>query len=273
MTQEIAVYERVREIDRRDDEQIIAHMSGELVTEYVYSFTDGGGRKQEGLSWAGVRELAQLRGNIVLDKPDVEDHDDFIRVMVRATDMERNVSVWGGTHQPKYITRRDKTRTPDDFAYEKAISKAQRNAIKNLMPVTVVRSVINQLQGRSNGGRQRQSRPASPSDRRVAEDTGEILDEPEPSQKPSAPRTATKPQAMGAEANLDPERRFDNRGALFMAAKTDLGLSQKDVLAILGAESVNDIQQSYSEDSQPDGFNTAWRELLGWHQNVGEVQS
>lgn len=152
---------RVEEIDRKDDDQIIAHMSGELVDEYVYSFQMGN-TTVRGLSWAGIREMAQERGNIHLEKPDVQETDDYIRVMVKATDLERNVSVWGGTHQPKMMKLRDGGSRPDDFAFEKAVSKGQRNAIKNLMPVTVVRDVINRLTGGApsgNGSRKAVSAP------------------------------------------------------------------------------------------------------------------
>ena len=150
---------RIREMDQRDDEQIISLLAGELVHEYVYEFKDSSNRTQRGLSWAGIREYAQYRGNFRIEKPEVEDLGDAYRVMVQATDLDRNVTLWAGTHQPKSIRRRDgKGVMADDFAYEKAISKAQRNVIKNLMPMTVVAKVIEEMAGnrplaqeRSNG--------------------------------------------------------------------------------------------------------------------------
>ena len=126
---------RIQEMDRRDEEQIISLLAGDLVHEYVYEFRDGAGRTQRGLSWAGIREYSQYRGNFRIEKPEVEDLGDAFRVMVQATDLDRNVTLWAGTHQPKSIRLRDgKGVIADDFAYEIAISKAQRNVIKNLMP-------------------------------------------------------------------------------------------------------------------------------------------
>ena len=138
---------RIQEMDRRDEEQIISLLAGDLVHEYVYEFRDGAGRTQRGLSWAGIREYSQYRGNFRIEKPEVEDLGDAFRVMVQATDLDRNVTLWAGTHQPKSIRRKDGGVVQDDFAYEKAISKAQRNVIKNLMPMTVVAKVIDQMTG------------------------------------------------------------------------------------------------------------------------------
>ena len=69
---------RVEEVDRQDESQIMRHMSGELVTEYVYKFTDGARRReQKGLSWAGTRELAQLLGSIEVEaEPQIDLRDD-----------------------------------------------------------------------------------------------------------------------------------------------------------------------------------------------------
>ncbi len=153
---------RIRETDQRDEEQIIALLAGELVHEYVYEFKDGAGRTQRGLSWAGIREYSQYRGNFRIEKPEVEDLGDAFRVMVQATDLDRNVTLWAGTHQPKSIRLRDgRGVIADDFAYEKAISKAQRNVIKNLMPVTVVAKVIEEMTGgRPLAGGRGNGRPA-----------------------------------------------------------------------------------------------------------------
>lgn len=156
---ERALVQQLQEIDRRDDEQIIAAMTGEIITEYVYSFKDGAGRLQTGLSWAGTREMAQHRGNIgVEEAPIVEEREDHYRIMARATDYLRNVTLWGGCHQPKRmkIYERDNEGNilvdengerkfyyeDDPFAEAKGIAKAQRNAIKNIMPVTVVKAMI-----------------------------------------------------------------------------------------------------------------------------------
>lgn len=224
----IAIYERIKEIDRNDEEQILALMGGEMVDEYVYSFKDGAGRTQEGLSWAGVREMAQLRGNIILGKPEIEEAADHIRVMVMATDMKTNVTVWAGCHQPKMIKPRNGDPYPDDFAFEKAISKAQRNAIKNLMPMTAVRGVIAALKN-GNAGR------------------------------PQQRANSNRQRQQAYVADLNPDRTFANKGGLFTAANSDLGIAQKDALGILGIDSVADMAE------QGNKLNAMWRTLLDFH--------
>lgn len=214
MTEEataLAIQARIAEVERKDEDQIVALMGGHLVTEYVYSFKDGSGRTQEGLSWAGIREMAQLRGNIILGKPEIEDHPDYIRAMVMATDVLNNVTVWGGTHQPKMIKPKSGNPYPDDFAFEKAVSKAQRNAIKNLMPMGAVRDVIAKLKGGGNGGQNGGQR------------------------------------SQGHVVDLSPERQFKNKGDLFTAAHADLGISQKDALGVWGIDNVKDMPTDWAD--------------------------
>lgn len=137
---------RVREVERKDEEQIIAEIAGEAVKEYVYQFPMDG-KTVTGLSWAGYKELAFRRGNIQIGRPIVEDGGDHWRCLIEATDLERNVTFWAGTHQPKSrrINNREDTGyklVTDDFAIEKAISKAQRNVLKNLIPQSIQTAAI-----------------------------------------------------------------------------------------------------------------------------------
>ena len=148
---ELALVQRIAQVDHADETQIIQLLAGELVEEYVYSFKDSAGRIVEGLSWAGIREYAGQRGNIMLEEPIVEEREDHWRVMVRVLDLERNIAIWGGTHQPKFMVLKSGELKPDPFAFEKALSKAQRNAIKNLLPVSVTKAAIAGLRNGSQG--------------------------------------------------------------------------------------------------------------------------
>ena len=149
---------RVEEVDRQDESQIMRHMSGELVTEYVYKFTDGRGAVQKGLSWAGTRELAQLLGSIEVEsEPQIELKDDgdgkgtYYRVICRATDLRRGVTVLGGVHEHVWKQKRDGGRYENPHAFTVALSKAQRNAIKNLVPVSIVHTLIEDMEQLANG--------------------------------------------------------------------------------------------------------------------------
>lgn len=140
------VLARVREVERKDEEQIILELSGEVVKEFIYEFPMEG-KVVRGLSWAGFKELAFRRGNIQIGRPIIEDGGDHWRCLVEATDLERNVTFWAGTHQRKFrrINDRDTKgyhEVPDDFAVEKAISKAQRNVLKNLIPQSIQDAAI-----------------------------------------------------------------------------------------------------------------------------------
>lgn len=204
---------RIREVDRMDEEQIMATLSGEDVSEYVYSFVDGRGRKQEGLSWAGVRELAQHRGNIIMEQPIVEELENEYRVMAKAVDLDRNIAVWGGTHQPKKMKLKSGQQVPDDFAFEKAIAKAQRNAVKNLLPMAVVKKVIAMLT---------EGAPAAKPQRNGAPAQGAI-DAPKAKKAPANP---SQTPAVRSEADIRPEEVF--------AFAEDLGFSRDQVDIILG---------------------------------------
>lgn len=142
-----------QEIERRDEQQILDYLMGGVVDEYVYSFPAKTGGTTVGLSWAGTREMAQLRGNIrVSEEPNISDCGDYWRGMALAEDIERNVALWGGCHQPKlmkvHVYDKEGNDTgeiqevPDPFAFEKCVAKTQRNALKAIMPVTAITKFI-----------------------------------------------------------------------------------------------------------------------------------
>lgn len=140
------VIRRIHEIERMDENQILASLAGDVIQEYIYQFKDSRGRQIAGLSWAGTKEIAQHRGNIVIENIDIQDRDDYIRVVAKATDLDRNVSMFGGCHQPTKMKIKQEgggyVSIPDDFAFQKAIAKAQRNAIKNLIPATLITKLM-----------------------------------------------------------------------------------------------------------------------------------
>jgi hypothetical protein len=151
-----AVLENIKEIDQRDEKQVLAELAGEAVAEYIYdtevwdwTTDDQGKRKKKKvhkikLSWVGTRETARARGNIMVSDPVVTETDDAIRVMVKATDLTHNFSVFGGCHMPKKMKVNDwdeaegrvtGTHLEDDpFAFQKGLSKAQRNALGAYIP-------------------------------------------------------------------------------------------------------------------------------------------
>lgn len=131
-------------MDTRDENQILAELQGHYLTEFVYSFK-AGGRDVIGLSWAGVKELAYRYGGIQVEECKIEEKADFWLVTCKAVDVQRKNSRFGVATQSKMMKRRDGSSEVDEFALQKATSKAQRNAIRALMPEIAVKQYIDQF--------------------------------------------------------------------------------------------------------------------------------
>ncbi|MBA7685187.1 hypothetical protein ES703_93605 [subsurface metagenome] len=150
-----AMVSQIHEVEQKDENQVMAELAGETVEEYVYEtqvwdwVTQPNGKRKKQkvrkvkLSWVGTREVARNRGNIVLDTPDVTETEDSWRIIVRATDLLRNFTVFGGCHQLKQMKVNDYDDSgkitgshlePDDYAFQKGLSKAQRNGLALCIP-------------------------------------------------------------------------------------------------------------------------------------------
>lgn len=155
----LVMLEQIKEIEQRDESQILAELAGETIKEYIYEIevrdtkTKQKTRKAK-LSWAGVKEVARSRGNIVLSDPIISDTDDAVRIVVRATDLKRNFTVFGGCHQPKQQKVKDLDKggnllghhlESDDHYFPKALSKAQRNALNLCIPGDYAAKFISRL--------------------------------------------------------------------------------------------------------------------------------
>lgn len=146
---------QIKEIDERDEGQILAELAGETIDEYIYEVPAKRDRKRiVKLSWAGTREMARAKGNIALSDPIIEDNDGYVRIVVRATDLKRNVSIFGGCHQPKQqkVKVFDSNgvevgyQTQDDPHYfPKALSKAQRNVLQAIIPADFIARMIDRF--------------------------------------------------------------------------------------------------------------------------------
>ena len=124
-------------VDQVDDQAIIELMTGQTIQDYVYSFKQGG-RTVEGLTLAGINEAANRRGGIQVEEINYEEQENSWIATAKAVDTITGSSRYGAYEQAKMNGGR-----PDPFAFTKAIHKAQRNAIKQLIPVPVIREVLN----------------------------------------------------------------------------------------------------------------------------------
>ena len=133
-------------LDQVDDQAIVEMMTGQSIQDYVYSFKQGG-KTIEGLTLAGINEAANRRGGIQIDDVQYDERDHSWLVIAKATDTVTGSSRYGAFEQAKRMGNRD-----DPHAFTKAIHKAQRNAVKQLLPVTVIKEVLNYYLHRQAAG-------------------------------------------------------------------------------------------------------------------------
>ena len=133
-------------LDQVDDQAIVEMMTGQSIQDYVYSFKQGG-KTVEGLTLAGINEAANRRGGIQVDEVQYEEREHSWLATAKATDTVTGSSRYGAYEQPKRMGNRE-----DPHAFTKAIHKAQRNAVKQLLPVTVIKEVLNFYLHRQAGG-------------------------------------------------------------------------------------------------------------------------
>jgi len=140
---------QMAEIEQRDESQVLAELAGETIADMVYTIEvyDRKAKRtvqKARLSWAGTKEVARSRGNIILAEPVVTDFDTTIRIMVKATDITRNFTVFGGCQQPRKMKVNDFEKgtgeitghhyEDDPYCFQKGLSKCQRNALTLCIP-------------------------------------------------------------------------------------------------------------------------------------------
>src|SRR3989338_432962 len=143
--------------EARDDAQVVDPLKGRYLEEFVYRYcrrhksVDGKLPPEctctdavVGLSWVGVQEAArEYKGILVpVEKVVKKETEDSIEVMCEAIDTKSGSSRIGVASQPKKMRLRTGQILDDEFATAKALAKAQRNAIRPLLPVTLIKAWI-----------------------------------------------------------------------------------------------------------------------------------
>ena len=151
-------------MDRLDEEAILEELSGRITDQVCYEFectdktTATGKRLVAGVSWKGAMEMANSVKNIGADpsvKPVGDIRNGNMFVMVYCKDSLNNVGIWGSSFAPamRKIWSKEKNvyiEVEDNFAFIKAMNKAQRNGILALIQNTLKEEFI---QGWRNKGR------------------------------------------------------------------------------------------------------------------------
>lgn len=133
--------------DRMDEDQILKEMRGDVLSTFVYEFKMAEGNTVRGLSYVGVKEAARYLGGITTElvtplQVIKDDNGEKWMCVVRATDAQRALSLLGTASQPTKMKLRNGQLKADDFAPQKALSKAQRNAIRALLSEELAMQVI-----------------------------------------------------------------------------------------------------------------------------------
>ena len=108
--------------------------------DFVYEYRDGN-RIVRGITWLGARALG-YHFNVRILTLDVKDTGDAYAAMAKA-EWDGRTS-FGGFVQPKLIKLREGGTREDPAAYQKAMNKAQRNAILNLLPIP--KTIVEEIQ-------------------------------------------------------------------------------------------------------------------------------
>lgn len=140
-----------------DDKAIEQELLGAAVATMVYEFEQDG-EMINGLSLSGVREVVRLlnrnpkSGHKIRISPnpptitrDLEQGGQRgIEVMIYAEDLVTGSGMWGSKFEPykKSDPNAQGSTYENKFAFEVALSKAQRNAMRSLLPETVINEMI-----------------------------------------------------------------------------------------------------------------------------------
>lgn len=143
--------------DLADDKLIEQEISGEVVKTMIYEF-ENDGKTVRGLSKNGVDEVVRrinknpASGSKIRISPEpptitrdvTQDGQKGIEIMVYAEDLVSGGGAWGAKFEPYTKVGRKGTYN-NTFAFEKALSKAQRNAKRMLIPEQLAIAVIAKL--------------------------------------------------------------------------------------------------------------------------------
>lgn len=120
-----------QDFDKRDENQILAEIRGEILEDLVYDITLAG-RRVTNLSYAGVKEAIRRRGSLEILEVKTEETEATIRGLVKVRDLQNRIDVLGASEA-------DKTKP---FAYTLAINKAERNAFAKLIPAKWLATLV-----------------------------------------------------------------------------------------------------------------------------------
>jgi NAD-dependent SIR2 family protein deacetylase len=130
--------EVIFQTEKRDEEQIILEMQSQVAREWVYTINIRG-QQVTSLSYAGVKEAVRRRGNFRFvpcshcgKTVHVDEDEKEYRALVTVHDENRNVMFIGAAQSFKN----------QPFAWAIAANKAERNALRKMLPEKQIAALI-----------------------------------------------------------------------------------------------------------------------------------
>jgi len=148
-------------LDKLDEQQIAEEIAGTHIPDQLYYTFKQGGRDVTGLSYMGVKEAARsmvdkygygfdVRSMDVKESGDGKSYTALCQVKRTpppGSEKEKGeLTMWGAAEQGK-----DSFGKPDTFAFAKVVSKAQRNAIRNLIPELLLDNLLKECVAQGKG--------------------------------------------------------------------------------------------------------------------------
>ncbi len=127
----------LRVLEARDEAAMVAELQGR-VYDKMFNEINIRGQLQVSLSWAGVKQLTLGQGHTTIEQVQLSETPEKYRAICWAVDKQRDVRVCGAAEQSKWLTLRDGTKVPDEFSLPKVVSKSQRNALRGLIPESLI---------------------------------------------------------------------------------------------------------------------------------------
>lgn len=131
------------EMEKADEQMVLDEIKGRSLDALIYEIQQRG-QTITGLSLAGVRETARVmnqngksRIGMSEREPIITETEDYFEVKAYAQDTLNGGGYWGIKRQDKRYRNGE-----NPFALEQALAKAQRNALRGLIPEWFVKEMI-----------------------------------------------------------------------------------------------------------------------------------
>lgn len=138
MTQQITPENEFQQMERYDEAQVVQEIEGHVVLkQYFYELKNGA----IGISWIGIKALSSYMSKngmpISIVHVEREETEDAFRYTATARLLTTGEERIGVSEQPK-IMKTSAGEVKDPFALQKALSKAQRNALRIFLPESAI---------------------------------------------------------------------------------------------------------------------------------------